>query len=91
MQRLGDDAAAVAARVSLDRCLDLLNIPLTSTSRSRIIRLLMARAFTAERELQGRSLSSFGALACTPGRCLDHEDRPGRLRLANLGRPVVRW
>ena len=47
--------------------------------------------FTAERTLQGRSLSSFGALACTPGQYLDHEDQPGRRELANAGRPVVRW
>jgi hypothetical protein len=50
----------------------------------------MARTFTAERTLQGRSLSSFGALACTPGQYLEHE-KPGRRELANAGRPVVRW
>jgi hypothetical protein len=51
----------------------------------------MARIRTAERTLQGRSLLSFGALACTPGHYLDHEDQPGRRELANAGRPVVRW
>ena len=51
----------------------------------------MARILTAERKLQGRSLSSFGALACTPGQYLDHEAKPGRRELANAGRPVVRW
>jgi len=51
----------------------------------------MARMLTAERTLQGSSLSSFGALACTPGQYLDHVDQPGRRELANAGRPVVRW
>jgi hypothetical protein len=51
----------------------------------------MARIRTAERTLQGRSLSSIGALACIAGRYLDHEDQPGRRELANAGRPVVRW
>ena len=50
----------------------------------------MARIFTAERTHQGRTLSRFGALACSPGRYLDHE-KPGRRELANAGRPVVRW
>jgi hypothetical protein len=57
----------------------------------QIIGVPMARIRIAERTLQGRSLSSFGALACTPGRYLDHEDQPGRRELANAGRPVVRW
>jgi hypothetical protein len=51
----------------------------------------MARMLIAERTLQCRSLSSFGALACTPGQYLDHEDQPERRELANAGRPVVRW
>ena len=51
----------------------------------------MARILTAERTLQGQSLSSFGAYACQPGQCLDHEAKPGRRELANAGRPVVRW
>jgi hypothetical protein len=51
----------------------------------------MARIRTAERTLQGRSLSSFGALACRLGQYLDHEDQPGRRELADAGRPVLRW
>jgi hypothetical protein len=51
----------------------------------------MARIFTAERKLQGRSLSSFVALACASGQYLDHEAKPGRRELADAGRPVVRW
>jgi len=51
----------------------------------------MARIFIAERTLQGRSLSSFGALACPPGQHLDYEDHPGRRKHAKAGRPVVRW
>jgi hypothetical protein len=51
----------------------------------------MARILTAERTLQGRTLSSFGALACPTGQYLKHEDQPGRRELANAGRPVVRW
>ena len=66
-------------------------MPLTESLRYSIISVPMARIHTAERMLQGRSLSSFGALACTPGQCLEHEDQPGRRQLANAGRPVVRW
>ena len=51
----------------------------------------MARNHIAERTLQGPSLSSFGAVLCTPGQYLDHEDQPGRRALANAGSPVVRW
>jgi hypothetical protein len=51
----------------------------------------MARTLAAERTHQGRSLSRFGARACTSGHYLDHEDQPGRRRLANAGKPVVRW
>jgi hypothetical protein len=51
----------------------------------------MARIRTAERTLQGRPLSSFGALACTPGQYLDREDQAERRELANAGRSVVRW
>ena len=45
---------------------------------------------TASGERQ-RTVSSFGALACTPGHDLYQEDQPGRRELANAGRPVVRW
>jgi hypothetical protein len=51
----------------------------------------MARIHTAERTLRGRSLSSFGALACNPGQCFDNEHQPGRRELADAGGPVVRW
>jgi hypothetical protein len=64
---------------------------LTRAIEARIIDVPMARIFTAERTLQGRSLSCFGALACTPGQYLGHEDQPGRRELADAGRPVVRW
>ena len=50
----------------------------------------MARTHTAERMLQGQSLSSFGAFACTPG-YLDHEAKPERRELGEAGIPVVRW
>ncbi len=69
----------------------LAEILLTRDAQEGIVDVPMARIRTAERTLQGRSLSSFGALACTPGHYLDHEDQPGRRELANAGRPVVRW
>jgi len=56
----------------------------------RIIIVPMARIFTAERTLQGQALSSFGALACLSGPCLDHEIKPERRSSAITGRPVVR-
>jgi hypothetical protein len=65
--------------------------PLTGSRRCLIIDIPMARMLTAERTLQGRTLSSFGALACTPGQYLDHEATPSRREPANAGRPVVRW
>src|SRR6266545_6802487 len=66
-------------------------ILLTRDAQERIVDVPMARIRTAERTLRGRSLLSFGALACTPGQYLDHKDQPGRRELANAGRPVVRW
>ncbi|MGH9151659.1 MAG: hypothetical protein ACRD03_04545 [Acidimicrobiales bacterium] len=65
--------------------------PVDMSRREAQSRCPMARIRIAERTLQGRSLSSFGALGCTPGQYLDHEDQPGRRELANAGRPVVRW
>jgi len=65
-------------------------ILLTRRVVKRNVLVPMARTFTAERMLQGRTLSSFGALACKPGQHLDHE-KPARPELANAGRPVVRW
>ena len=50
----------------------------------------MARIHTAERMLQGMSLSSFGALACQ-GLYLHPENDPMRRELAEAGRPVPRW
>jgi hypothetical protein len=66
-------------------------ITLTRCVVERDLLAPMARIFIAERTLQGRSLSSFGALACPPGQHLDHEDHPGRRKHADAGRPVVRW
>ena len=65
--------------------------PLTCRVAKSIVVVPMARIRVAERTLQGRSLSSFGALACSPGQHLDHEDQPGRRELAKAGSPVVRW
>jgi hypothetical protein len=70
---------------------EALENPLTRDGEERIIDVPMARKPFAERTLQGRSLSSFGALACLPGIDLDHEITPGRRELADGGRPVVRW
>jgi len=64
---------------------------LTPSDGVRTIDVPMARIRIAERTLQGRSLSSFGALACTPGHFLEYEDQPGRRELANAGRPVMCW
>jgi hypothetical protein len=51
----------------------------------------MARISTAERMLQGQSLSSVGAYARFPDSCLDHEANPGRRDAALAGSPVERW
>jgi hypothetical protein len=65
-------------------------IVLTRRVVKRNVPVPVARILTVERMLQGRTLSSFGALACKPGQYLDHE-KPGRPEPANAGRPVVRW
>jgi hypothetical protein len=69
----------------------LQEIPLTARSRWFTISVPMARILTAETQLRGKALWSFGAYACPPGQPLDHEQRPGRRESANTGSPGVRW
>jgi hypothetical protein len=47
----------------------------------------MARMFTAETLLQGRTLSSFGAHAWQAGRSVEHDARPERRDAAKAGNP----
>jgi hypothetical protein len=50
----------------------------------------MTYVFTAEPQLQGPPLLSFGAHACDPRQLLGTEERVGRRNVAKLGDPGTR-
>lgn len=51
----------------------------------------MVRMFTAETQLQGRALLSFGAHAYLPGQLLGTAETAGCRRIAESGVPGNRW
>jgi hypothetical protein len=64
---------------------------LTCAPRVVSMTLPMARMFTADSLLQGRTLSSFGAHACEPEQLLGCEETFGSRDIATRGEPGNRW
>lgn len=85
--QLGVYAAQPASRPSVAGCHPSEN-PLTASARCFII-VSMTRNVFAERKLRGSASSSAGAVACSIGQSLDHEQWLGIREPVNTGRPVI--